>query len=92
MSILQKLNIEYETAAEWLEKAYWLLTRVPEPLYFDLTRHITEHGLCGGTVRLWTADWHCGDSLLMIRWQPPPGWIHLLNEVGRRERRGTIHN
>ena len=92
MAILKNLNIEDATAAEWLEKAYWLITRVPEPLYRELTQSILDRGLCGGTVRLWAADWHCGDSLVMLRWQPPNGWVHLLSETGRRERRGAIHN
>ena len=58
MAILKNLNIEDATAAEWLEKAYWLITRVPEPLYRELTKNIIDHGLCGGTVRLWASDWH----------------------------------
>ena len=90
--IEESLSIEDATAAEWLEKAYWLITRVPDPLYKELTKNIIDHGLCGGTVRLWASDWHHGDSLVMLRWRPPDNWVHLLNEAGRRERRGAIHN
>ena len=86
MAILEKMGLDWEQSKEWLTKRYWELTRVPEPLYLHLTENIVAHGLCGGSVRLHAADWSCGDSLVMLQWHPPNGWVHLLNETGRRLR------
>ena len=91
MAILEKMGLDWEQSKEWLTKTYWQLTRVPEPLYRHLTENIVAHGLCG-SVRLHADDWHSGDSLVMLVWRPGPRWMHLLNEVGLRERRGAIHN
>ena len=92
MAILEKMGLDWEASKEWLTKTYWQLTRVPEPLHKQLTQSILNHGLRGGTIRLWAADWHRGDSLVMLLWRPPTNCMHLLNEVGLRERRGAIHN
>ena len=67
MAILKDLNIEDATAAEWLEKAYWMMTRVPERMYREPTQIILDRGLCGVSVRLCAADWYCDDSLVMLQ-------------------------
>ena len=86
MSILKRLRIEHDTAKQWLEQAYWLVTRVPDADYLKMTRQITSEGLCGGTVRLHADDWDNGDSLVMMLWKPPEGFRHLLSHVGMMER------
>ena len=64
---MEDLNIEDATAAEWLEKAYWMMTRVPEPMYREPTQTILDRGLCGVSVQLCAADWYCDDSLVMLQ-------------------------
>ena len=67
MVILKDLNIEDATAAEWLEKAYWMMTRVREPMYRSPNQTHPDRGLCGVSVRLCAADWYCDDSLVMLQ-------------------------
>ena len=83
---LKSQGLEEETASNFLEQAYWELTRVPKAEYTRITSEISKNGLTGGTVRLHSDSWHEDDSLIMIIWTPPAGFAHLLNEVGLRER------
>ena len=77
MAMLKNLNIEHATAAEWLEKVYWMMTSVPEPMYREVTQTTLDRGLCGGSVWLCAADWYCGDSFVILQWHYPNGWVHL---------------
>ena len=77
MAMLKNLNIEHATAADWLEKVYWMMTSVPEPMYRELTQTTLDRGLCGGSVWLCVADWYCGDSFVILQWHHPNGWVHL---------------
>ena len=86
VSYLMLQGLAKETAAKFLNDAYWDLTRIPGDEYTRITSHISQNGLNGGCVRLHTEDWHDDESLLMIVWTPPAGFVHLLNEVGLKER------
>ena len=90
MNHLKSQGLEEETASNFLEQAYWDLTRIPAADYSRVTARISREGLRGGTVRLHVDNWHDDDALLMILWTPPADFTHLLSEVGRRERRGLI--
>ncbi len=90
MAWLMTKGLGKEAAAKFLEDAYWQQTRVPAEDYARITAHISQHGLKGGTIRLHADDWSHDDSLVMLLWTPPAGFSHLLNEIGLRERLGSI--
>ena len=92
MNILRAMRLSHDTAQTFLQQAYWGLTRVADDEYHRITSQILRDGLCGGTIRLHASDWDNGESLVMLLWKPPEGFVHLLNDVGRRERPGAIPN
>ena len=92
MTMLRAMRLSKDTAKTFLEQAYWGLTRIADEDYRRITSQILCEGLRGGSVRLHAADWDSGESLVMLIWAPPDGFVHLLNEEGLRERPGAIPN
>ena len=92
MSILRAMRLSHERAKTFLDQAFWGLTRIADEDFRRITSQILCEGLRGGSIRLHAADWDSGESLVMLIWTPPDGFVHLLNELGRRERPGAIPN